>query len=73
MKCHPSRARVLQSERKARKAGYPDAKAEVVKNLGNTTTGKAKEAEAARVRTHRENGNSLPLNKERDKKYHPKK
>ena len=64
--------RVHTSERKARKAGYINAKAEVVENLGNTTTRKAKEAEAARVRNHRENGNSLPLNKERDKRYHPK-
>lgn len=58
------------SERQAQKSGYPNAKAEVIQPLGNTTTGKAKEAEAARVRTERANGNSLPLNKERDKRYH---
>ena len=31
--------------------------------------GKAKEAEAAEVRQKRANGNSLPLNRERDKRY----
>ena len=61
----------LDCVRKAKQAGYHDAKAEVVENLGNTTTREAKSAEAARVRNYRENGKSLPLNKERDKRYKP--
>ncbi|TGE23527.1 DUF6443 domain-containing protein [Hymenobacter metallicola] len=63
--------RVHTSERLARKAGYTDAKARVVEDLGRTTTGNAKKAEAARARDHRSNGHSLPLNREQDKNYHP--
>ncbi|MDM8176929.1 RHS repeat-associated core domain-containing protein [Olivibacter sp. 47] len=62
--------RMKASERAAQKAGYPDAKAEVIESLGKTTTGAAKEAEATRVRAERANGNDLPLNRERDKRYH---
>jgi hypothetical protein len=40
--------------------------------LGQTTTGKAKKAEATRVKNERAKGNALPLNKEKDKKYHNK-
>lgn len=61
--------RVHTSLRLARKAGYVDAEATVIKILGNTTTGKAKQEEAAEVRQQRANGNELPLNKEKDKKY----
>jgi RHS repeat-associated protein len=60
--------RMKASERQAQKT-YPGATAEKVQDLGTTTTGQAKEAEAARVREHRANGNNLPLNKERDKRY----
>ncbi|MEM6738361.1 MAG: RHS repeat-associated core domain-containing protein, partial [Bacteroidota bacterium] len=63
--------RLRTSERKAQKEGYTNAQGEVVKDLGTTTTGKAKEAEAARVRNHRSNGNELPLNREKDKRYQP--
>jgi RHS repeat-associated protein len=63
--------RVHTSERKAKESGYPDANAKVVQDLGKTTTGKAKEAEAKRVRDERKAGNTLPLNKEKDKKYQP--
>jgi hypothetical protein len=59
------------SERQAKKEGYPNAESKVVEKLNNTTTGKAKEAEAARVRSDRAAGHTLPLNKERDSRYHP--
>lgn len=62
--------RIHTSERKARQAGYPEATAEKTVDLGKTTTGQAKNAEAARVRDYREKGNTLPLNKEKDKRYH---
>ena len=62
--------RIHTSERKAQQAGYPNAKSKVVEDLGTTTTGKAKEAEASRVKNERTNGHSLPLNKEKDKRYH---
>lgn len=52
--------RMDASKRAVQKAGYPDAKAEVIEPLGKTTTGAAKEAEAARVRAERANGNDLP-------------
>lgn len=61
--------RVHTSLRLARKAGYVDAEATVIKTLGTTTTGKAKQEEAAEVRQQRANGNELPLNKEKDKNY----
>jgi ketosteroid isomerase-like protein len=64
--------RMKASENEAKKAGYMNARANVVENLGETTTKKAKEAEAARVRDKRAEGNTLPLNKERDKMYHNK-
>ncbi|TAF44772.1 MAG: hypothetical protein EAZ64_06015 [Sphingobacteriales bacterium] len=63
--------RMKASERAAKKAGYPNAVATVKKPLGKTTTGKAKESEAAEVRNQRANGNPLPLNKEKDKRYKP--
>ncbi|UOY06607.1 hypothetical protein L0P88_22125 [Muricauda sp. SCSIO 64092] len=63
--------RVHTSTRKAKKEGYENATGEVVEDLGTTTTKKAKQAEAARVRNLRENGNELPLNRERDKSYKP--
>jgi hypothetical protein len=62
--------RVHTSERKAPKT-HPDAKATVIEDLGKTTTGEAKNAEAAKVREYREQGHKLPLNKEKDKNYHP--
>jgi hypothetical protein len=61
--------RMSDSQRKARQAGYPEATATVRKDLGKTTTGKAKIQEAQEVRKERANGNRLPLNKEKDKKY----
>jgi len=61
--------RMKASERKARRAGYPNATATERKKLGRTTTGKAKESEAAEVKIEREKGNQLPLNKEKEKKY----
>jgi hypothetical protein len=63
--------RVATSERKAKKAGYPNAKGEIIEDLGKTTTKKAKEVEAKTVRSERAAGNELPLNKERDKSYKP--
>ena len=48
----------------------PNAKAKIIKDLGITTTGEAKNIEAATVKTKRASGHKLPLNKERDKKYH---
>ena len=57
------------SERQAQKI-YPNAKAKIIKDLGITTTGEAKNIEAATVKTKRASGHKLPLNKERDKKYH---
>lgn len=63
--------RVHTSERKAQKEGYSDAKAEVVQDLGKTTTGKATDIEAARARGYRvDKPDALPLNRERDKRYH---
>jgi RHS repeat-associated protein len=61
--------RMADSQRKARQAGYPNATATVRKKLGKTTTGKATDAEASEVKQERANGNTLPLNKEKDKKY----
>jgi RHS repeat-associated protein len=61
--------RMKDSERKAQK-DYPGASATQIPNSNQNTTGAAKEAEAARAREHRANGNPLPLNKERDKRYH---
>ena len=60
--------RMMDSERKAQKE-YPEATATVVPNSQTGTTGAAKNAESARVREHRANGDPLPLNKERDKRY----
>jgi hypothetical protein len=62
--------RMKASERSAKKQGYPNAIGTIRRKLGKTTTGNAKNEEAADVRKERANGNSLPLNKERDKKYH---
>jgi RHS repeat-associated protein len=64
--------RVHTSTRKAKKEGYKKATGEVVQDLGKTTTGKAKKAEASRVVNHRKNGKKLPLNRERSKAYQPK-
>jgi hypothetical protein len=61
--------RAHTSERKARQAGYPEAEQRPYEKLGQTTTGKAKESEAAAVRQERQSGQELPLNKERDKRY----
>lgn len=63
----PKRMKV--SERKARAAGYPNATGTIRKRLGTTTTKQATDAEAIEVKNERANGNSLPLNKERGKKY----
>lgn len=60
--------RMKASERAAQKT-HPGAIAYPKKDLGKTTTGKAKEAEAADVRNQRASGSELPLNKERDKRY----
>ncbi|HWJ27969.1 MAG TPA: hypothetical protein VNS32_15595, partial [Flavisolibacter sp.] len=61
--------RMRASERKARKAGYPNATATVRRRLGKTTTKQATDAEAGEVKQERANGNPLPLNKEKSKKY----
>jgi hypothetical protein len=61
--------RMIDSERKAQK-DYPGATATQIPNSNQSTTGAAKEVEAKTVREHRANGNPLPLNKERDKRYH---
>ncbi len=61
--------RMAVSQRLARKAGYPNATATPRKQLGTTTTRQATNAEAAEVIKERTNGNSLPLNKEKSKKY----
>ena len=61
--------RAHNSARKAQKMGYPDAVAKPLKNLGDTTTGKAKAVEAKVVRTLRNQGHELPLNRENSKSY----
>ena len=68
--------RAHTSARKARgvlgadgKALYPDAIHRTRKKLGCTTTGEAKEEEARIVRKLRREGKTLPLNRERDRKY----
>jgi len=61
--------RMKASERAAKKAGYPDAEASIRKPLGKTTTKNATDAEALEVKAERAQGNKLPLNKERGKKY----
>lgn len=62
--------RMKASERAAQKK-YPGAKAAVIPgSQRNTSTGKMKDYEAETVRGERANGNSLPLNRERDKRYH---
>lgn len=61
--------RMMDSQRKARR-DYPGATAEMLPNSNSKTTSAAKEAEAKRVREHRANGNPLPINKEKDKRYH---
>lgn len=62
--------RVNASERAAQKTN-PGAKATVISgSQRSTTTGQMKEYEAKTVRDQRANGNQLPLNKERDKRYH---
>ena len=61
--------RMVVSQRKARKQGYPNATATPRKSLGKTTTGAATEAEAIEVKKERANGNRLPLNKGKSKKY----
>jgi len=61
--------RMADSQRKARQAGYPNATATVRKKLGRTTTGQATDTEATHVKQERANGNELPLNREKSKKY----
>ena len=61
--------RVKASERAAKKSGYPNATATIRRRLGTTTTGEAKVEEANDVKKERADGNKLPLNKEKDKKY----
>jgi RHS repeat-associated protein len=63
----PKRMKV--SEKKARAAGYPNATGTIRKKLGTTTTKQATDAEATEIKGERANGNTLPLNKERGKKY----
>jgi RHS repeat-associated protein len=63
----PKRMKV--SERKARAAGYPNATSTIRKKLGTTTTRQATDAEATEIKSERANGNTLPLNKEKGKKY----
>lgn len=61
--------RMMDSQRKANKT-YPGASATVIPgSQRKTTTGQMKEYEAKTVRDQRAMGNSLPLNKEKDKKY----
>jgi hypothetical protein len=61
--------RAQTSARKARQHGFPNAEARVIRDLGETTTGKAKAVEAKRVRTLRNQGHDLPLNKEKARAY----
>jgi uncharacterized protein RhaS with RHS repeats len=61
--------RAHTSERLARKKGYSDATVVTYKKLGTTTSGKAARVEAKIVRILRNQGNALPLNKEKDKRY----
>jgi uncharacterized protein RhaS with RHS repeats len=61
--------RMHTSERKAKKAGYPNAYGEKLKTLGKTSTRKAVGAEAKEVRKRRNKGEILPLNKEKSKSY----
>ncbi|MDJ1502076.1 RHS repeat-associated core domain-containing protein [Xanthocytophaga agilis] len=63
--------RMHTSVRKAKKEGYKDAVGSIIEDLGWTTSGKAVEREAKLVKEGRKNGNPLPLNKEKDKRYHP--
>ena len=65
LKADGTNKRAAASARKAQKAGYPNAGARVVEDLGVTTTGKAERVEAKRVRTLRNQGHELPLNKEK--------
>ena len=65
LKADGTNKRASASARKAQKAGYPNAGARVVEDLGVTTTGKAERVEAKRVRTLRNQGHELPLNKEK--------
>jgi hypothetical protein len=61
--------RAHTSERKAQQRGFQNAKADVIRELGETTTGKAKAVEAKMVRTLRNQGHNLPLNQERGRSY----
>lgn len=62
----PTNGRVRRAHDSLRKAQkiYPNAIVEIIEELGQTTTGKAEAVEAKRVRTARNNGVDLPLNKE---------
>ena len=61
--------RMHNSERQAKKQ-YPNAFAEEYRDLGYTSTRKAIGAEAKEVRTRRNKGEELPLNREKKKSYH---
>jgi hypothetical protein len=60
--------RMHKSERKAKKQ-YPNAVAEEYRDLGYTSTKKALDAEAKEVRKKRNNGEELPLNREKSRSY----
>ncbi|MBK8626932.1 MAG: hypothetical protein IPN86_15605 [Saprospiraceae bacterium] len=61
--------RAKASERSAQKTN-PGATVSIISDSKRkTTTGKMKEFEAKEVIGHRANGNKLPLNRERDKRY----
>ncbi len=60
--------RMHNSERQAKKQ-YPNAFAEEYRDLGYTSTRKAIGAEAKEVRTRRNKGEELPLNREKKKSY----
>lgn len=62
-------APMMYSQRKAQKE-YPGARTTQIPNSKQKITGVAKEAEAKTVREQRVKGNTLPPNKEKDKRYH---
>ncbi|MDO4434571.1 MAG: hypothetical protein Q4B82_08345 [Alysiella sp.] len=67
----PTNGRVRRAHNSLRKVQkiYPNAIMEIIEELGQTTTGKAEAVEAKRVRTARNNGVDLPLNKEKRRSY----
>lgn len=66
--------RANASARKVRKdPRYKNAQAVEISTHRGITKGEMKEIEAQRVRDLREQGHELPHNRERDRRYNPKK